>query len=330
MLTAGPFTPDNDRPVRMRNAFAVLAVLVVVAVCVACGGSGAGPPPSSGQSSAVVMPSNRGSSPAASSVLGRHGAAPPAANARLPRDVGHLAGALTDATRSLRSSIRRWTTDGDPSAGPPPQTVQLWALYQQRIYGFLADHRALAGRTVPRLPRWLRPEANANLGAIHDLLSLVHPVKHPVKFVVASPKPAGVLLRWFKRAQRRFGVTWRVLASIMYIESKFGRVRSNSYAGAQGPMQFVPATWRAYGLGGNVHDPHDAIMGAANYLDSSGAPTDYRQAVYSYNPAGAYVNAVLTYADRMRRDPDAYYEYYAWQVFVRTKHGAKRLSGPGL
>jgi hypothetical protein len=313
----------------MRNAFAVLAVLVVVAVCVACGGSGAGPPPSSGQSSAVVMPSNRGSSPAASSVLGRHGA-PPAANARLPRDVGHLAGALTDATRSLRSSIRRWTTDGDPSAGPPPQTVQLWALYQQRIYGFLADHRALARRTASRLPHWLRPEARANLSAILDLLSLVHPVKHPVKFEVIRPKPAGVLLRWFKQAQRRFRVSWTVLAAVNYIESKFGRVRSNSYAGAQGPMQFVPSTWRAYGLGGDVHDPHDAIMGAANYLHASGAPTDYRRALYSYNPAQAYVDAILTYAHRIRRDPAAYYEYYSWQVFVRTKHGAKRLTGPGL
>ena len=44
-------------------------------------------------------------------------------------------------------------------------------------------------------------------------------------------------------------------------------------AGAQGPMAvLIPATWRAYGMGGDVRDPRDAIMGAADYLRASGAP----------------------------------------------------------
>jgi membrane-bound lytic murein transglycosylase B len=198
------------------------------------------------------------------------------------------------------------------------------------MYGSLASRRHLTRRTIARLRGRLRPEARANLAAIHDVLSLVHPVKHPVKVRVMRAKPAGVLLRYFKLAERRFHVSWRVLAAVNYIESKFGRVRSNSYAGAQGPMQFEPPTWRAYGMGGDVHDPHDAIMGAANYLRASGAPGSYRRALYAYDPAPAYVNAVLAYAHRMRRDPSAYYEYYDWQVFVRTRHGVRRLTGPGL
>ena len=32
-------------------------------------------------------------------------------------------------------------------------------------------------------------------------------------------------------------------------------------------MQFLPSTWDAYGLGGDIHDPHDAILGAANLGD---------------------------------------------------------------
>ena len=28
-------------------------------------------------------------------------------------------------------------------------------------------------------------------------------------------------------------------------------------------MQFLAGTWRVYGMGGDVHDPHDAILGAA-------------------------------------------------------------------
>jgi membrane-bound lytic murein transglycosylase B len=95
-------------------------------------------------------------------------------------------------------------------------------------------------------------------------------------------------------------------------------------------MQFLPSTWRAYGLGGNVHDPQDAILGAANYLRASGAPGDYRRALYAYNPASSYVEAVLRYAERMKRDRRAFYAYYSWQVFVRTPSGLRRLTGPGL
>jgi membrane-bound lytic murein transglycosylase B len=124
-------------------------------------------------------------------------------------------------------------------------------------------------------------------------------------------------------------VSWTVLAAVNYVESKFGRVISASSAGAQGPMQFIPSTWRAYGMGGDVHDPHDAILGAANYLHACGAPGNYRNALYNYNHAWAYVDAVLIYANRMQHDPRAYYEYYDWQVFIVTTNGDKRLTGPG-
>ena len=74
-------------------------------------------------------------------------------------------------------------------------------------------------------------------------------------------------------------MAWHVLAAVNYVESRFGRLRNESVSGARGPMQFMPATWRAYGLGGDVRDPRDAIMGAANYLHASGAPRDYAPAV---------------------------------------------------
>ena len=86
------------------------------------------------------------------------------------------------------------------------------------------------------------------------------------------------------------------------VESAFGRVRSPSGAGAQGPMQFLPDTWRRYGLGGDVHDPHDAILGAANYLHANGAPTRTWNALWHYNPSRLYVDAVLRTARRMRAD----------------------------
>ena len=121
-----------------------------------------------------------------------------------------------------------------------------------------------------------------------------------------------------------------MLAAVNLVESAFGRMRNHSTAGAQGPMQFIPATWAAYGMGGNIRDPHDAILGAANYLHANGAPRDYPGALYHYNPSALYVDAVLAYAGRIRRDERNFFSYYAWQVFVRTPGGTRRITGPGL
>jgi hypothetical protein len=67
-------------------------------------------------------------------------------------------------------------------------------------------------------------------------------------------------------------------------------------------------------------------LGAANYLSASGAPSDYRGALFHYNPVPAYVTAVTGYANAMERDPDLFYAYYNWQVFVRTTRGDARLT----
>ena len=114
-----------------------------------------------------------------------------------------------------------------------------------------------------------------------------------------------------------------------FVESSFGRLRNASYAGARGPMQFIPATWAQYGMGGNIHDPRDAILGAANYLRASGAPRQLAKALYAYNHSTAYVRAILSYARRIRVDERAFYTYYAWQVYVAGPDGrARRVTGP--
>jgi membrane-bound lytic murein transglycosylase B len=120
-----------------------------------------------------------------------------------------------------------------------------------------------------------------------------------------------VLRGYYREARRRSGIGAMLLAAVNLVESDFGRVRNNSVAGAQGPMQFMPATWRTYGRGGDVHDPHDAILGAARFLAAAGAPREERAALYSYNPSPLYVTAGSRYARVMRRDPLAYYMFYA-------------------
>jgi hypothetical protein len=64
-------------------------------------------------------------------------------------------------------------------------------------------------------------------------------------------------------------------------------------------MQFMPATWKAYGVDANgdgVRDPYnpfDAIFAAARYLRAAGADRDIREAIFAYNHADWYVESVL-------------------------------------
>ena len=160
-------------------------------------------------------------------------------------------------------------------------------------------------------------------------MGLTPPTTLPLSAFRTGPaQPAERLLAHYREAQRRFGVPWSVLAAVNFVETAFGKVRSASTAGAQGPMQFLPATWRAYGLGGDVHDPRDAILGAANFLRASGAPRDLRRALFAYNRSTLYVDAVLAYARVLRRDRRALYSFHAWQVFVRTARGYRRITTP--
>jgi soluble lytic murein transglycosylase-like protein len=175
----------------------------------------------------------------------------------------------------------------------------------------------------------LAPAERDDLLARRDLERLAAkspPLKAQIRVRPASP--AARLRAWYREAQHRFHVRWQLLAAVNFVESAFGKVQNASTAGAQGPMQFLPATWRAYGLGGDIHDPHDAIVGAANYLRANGAAHDERAALYRYNHSSLYVDAVLHYAHRITHVPTAFAEYYAWDVYVRTPTGDRRIRFP--
>jgi len=187
----------------------------------------------------------------------------------------------------------------------------------------LAQNASLAGRTLAALPSSLRSTLGADITAARDLWRLAGSptTSTGTGLRLVPPAPAGELLGDYRRAERRFGTQWQVLAAVNLVESALGRVTNHSSAGAQGPMQFLPSTWRAYGLGGNIHAPRDAILGAANYLQRSGAPGDDRRALYAYNHSDLYVAAVLAYAGEMRRDPLGFLTYYTWEVSLPATLG---------
>ncbi|HEV2062384.1 MAG TPA: lytic transglycosylase domain-containing protein [Solirubrobacteraceae bacterium] len=267
----------------------------------------------------------------AASVAAALALAAPAPNEKLPTTPSGLAKELTRAHDAVDREVDAWRAEGDPAKGGAPVPLQLEALYQQRIYRHLARHPRTARRTLRRLPPRVRSRARFTLRAHQRLFALSHQTKITRKsnLRVGRAQPADRLMDHYRDAQKRFRVGWHILAAVNLVETGFNRLRNDSVAGAQGPMQFIPSTWRAYGMGGDVHDPRDAIMGAANYLRASGAPRDYRRALYAYNPSRLYVSGVLNHARRMIRDRRAFYAYYAWQIFVRTPNGERRLTGPG-
>ena len=263
---------------------------------------------------------------AAAALGGNAGVEPPAPDAPLPKDPAALAQRLTQTDDALAQAIDRWRAERSLEAFPPPDDVTLWALHQQRIHVFLTPRERLARRVAALLSPRVAAHLKATFRARRGLGKITPPT--PGRYRTGPPEPPGRLLAHYRAAQRRFHVGWRVLAAINFVESAFGRMRNSSAAGAQGPMQFIPSTWKAYGLGGDINDPRDAILGAANYLHANGAPGRLRAALLRYNPSPLYVNAVLAYAQRMRHDPRAFLGYYAWQVFVRVPGGTRRITGP--
>ncbi len=96
-----------------------------------------------------------------------------------------------------------------------------------------------------------------------------------------------------------------ILAALTKVESGFGQNMGPSSAGAVGWTQFMPATWREYGVDANGdgrRDPFtaaDAIHASARYLRASGAPGDWHRALFAYNQADWYVDKVLAEADAL-------------------------------
>lgn len=109
----------------------------------------------------------------------------------------------------------------------------------------------------------------------------------------------------YEGAAHEYNLPWTLLAGIGMAETAHGRNTATSTAGAQGLMQFMPATFSAYGVDGDrdgtidIHSDADSIFSAANYLTAMGVhdgEPGVHQALFAYNRAAWYVNDVLHYA----------------------------------
>jgi hypothetical protein len=157
-------------------------------------------------------------------------------------------------------------------------------------------------------PERARPE-KTRLRHSNGIPTLANPT---LSLATLGPVPVGVpnffinkfrippfLLSIYQAAGIQYGVRWEVLAAINEIETDYGRNLNVSSAGAMGWMQFIPSSWKSYGVDANAdgkidpYNPADAIFAAARYLKAAGADQDLRKAIFSYNHADWYVDSVL-------------------------------------
>jgi soluble lytic murein transglycosylase-like protein len=284
----------------IRRPFSV--VLLAACLLASCSGDDASPPDASPPDAARPPTTTPPSAPPVRTAFDDPFAAARSYDVASPEELGTR---LTTAEALLRAPA---TNDADA-------TEQ--ALVQQAAYRQLVRTPAWRETVYRRLPTDIVDVVRANVRAGAELRAITAPRDDLPPWRIVEPPPPDELLAAYKHAERSLGVGWEYLAAIHLTETRMGRIRGTSTAGAKGPMQFLPSTWEAYGEG-DINDPDDAIMAAARYLADHGAPGNMDRALFAYNHSEHYVTAVSIYAKLMRADPLRYRAYHAWQVYYRT------------
>jgi len=197
------------------------------------------------------------------------------------------------------------------------------AFEQQVLHRQLARQPEWEPAVLAALPEPHRQAVWASAAARREFRSMYRTLGDTLPaWRIVDPPPAEELLAHYQAAEAEFGVPWELLAAVNLVETGMGRIRGVSVAGAQGPMQFMPATWAAYGGGGDVNDPGDAIRGAARYLAANGAAAgDIDNALWNYNHSWKYVAGVKLYASIMAQDPATFRGFHQWQVVYLSTLG---------
>jgi len=236
---------------------------------------------------------------------------PVPAQPRLAEEPAQVADDLVTDEQTLRN----------PSSAPEVRRAA--ARRQQAAYRAIGRHPEWDSVVRPRIPAPLLTAYDLNIAARRHLDALLTgEAKDTVPaWRIEAPRPAEELLAHYRESEAASGVGWNYLAAVNLIETRLGSIAGTSTAGAQGPMQFLPSTFAAYGAGGDIHAPRDSIMAAGRYLSANGFRNDPDHALYRYNNSDHYVQAVKNYAAVLAADPAAFAGYHDWEVYYRTTAG---------
>lgn len=287
----------------IRNASLVLAAVGLALVGCTQSESPA-PPPAPNATPSAAAPTS-----APVTLLDDETTTPAGAQPQLSSDPAQLADDLVADEQAIR----------DPST--PEAVLQSAARRQQAAYRAIGYHSEWDAITRPRIPASLLEVYDLNVDARRNLTAMAEVRDTIPAWRIVAPAPAAELLGYYRDAEAASGVGWNYLAAINLIETRLGSVVGPSSAGAQGPMQFLPSTFAAYGEGSDIYSPRDSIMAAGRYLAANGFAGDSDQAIYRYNNSTRYVQAVKDYAAVLLADPAAFAGYYRWDVYLKTTAG---------
>ncbi len=166
----------------------------------------------------------------------------------------------------------------------------------------------------------------------------------------AQPGPA-LPTDWLRLYQQAAatcpGLPWSIVAAVGTVESDSGRSTAPGVwsgangAGAEGPMQFEPATFAAYATVGpdgarppTPYDPVDAVYSATTMLcaDGGGLGSTLRAAIEDYNHSDTYADTVLTLSLALAEDSTVSGSVVAALTFAAQHLGTPYLwggTGPG-
>lgn len=225
---------------------------------------------------------------------------------------------------SLRVELCRDTTelitrikngDGDIVAFQLPQTLKgvcfAGATQSSGKTGWAVqpDNKELADT----LNRWFKPEMITEITQRERFLLSTRSVTRRVYSPMLN-RSQGIISRYDHYFQRYAPIArwdWRLMAAQCYQESTFDPM-AQSWAGARGLMQIMPATATHLGLPlGSIHNPEDNIAAAAKYIKELNArfadvPASERVSyvLASYNGGHYHIRDAMALARKNGKDPN--------------------------